>query len=70
MYLTTKGVAMKKDTIEVPVEALEILVQNAELGFAGSESHSVVHEAIAVLQAAGIKSVFDTSTGGSNFRNH
>jgi len=62
---------MKKDTIEVPVEALEILVQNAELGFAGSESHSVVHEAIAVLQqAAGIKSLWDTSTGGSNFRNH
>lgn len=62
---------MKKDTIEVPVEALEILVQNAELGFAGSESHNVVHEAIAVLQqAAGIKSLWDTSTGGSNFRNH
>ena len=62
---------MKKDTIEVPVGALEILVQNAELGFAGSEGHSVVHEAIAELQqAAGIKSLWDTSTGGSNFRNH
>ena len=62
---------MSKDTVEVPVDALEVLVQNAELGFAGSEAHDVVHEAIAVLQrAAGIKSLWDTSSGGSNFCNH
>ena len=61
---------MKKDTIEVPVAALETVMHSAEIGYAGDERQHVIHEAIAVLQAAGVKSVWDTSTGGSNSRNH
>jgi hypothetical protein len=62
---------MKKDTVEVPLDALVLVTQNNELSFAGSEAHNAVLEAVAVLQqAAGIKSLWDTSTGGSNFRNH